>query len=147
MLWLVVIKSSMLYFCPLGTLDIHGEPNRDITLSLRETTAPVRIEPGTKNITLTRKLDKEGNEGPSSVTFTVLCDKRNHNEPVGNNLFMTFPWKTMQQKSDYIHMTILKPQINNNKYYRFCVSLLWMIVVLCAGGRTYRKTFWDVVRT
>lgn len=70
----------------LGTLDIHGEPSRDISLSLRETTAPVRIEPGTKNITLTRKLDKEGIEGPSSVTFTVLCDKRNHNEPVGVKL-------------------------------------------------------------
>ncbi|ODM87088.1 Protocadherin-10, partial [Orchesella cincta] len=66
----------------LGTLDIHGDPSRDISLSLRETTAPVRIEPGTKNITLTRKLDKEGIEGPSSVTFTVLCDKRNHNEPL-----------------------------------------------------------------
>lgn len=66
----------------LGTLAIHGDVNRDIVLSLRETKAPVRIEPGSKNITLTRKLDREGIDGPSSVTFTVLCDKKNYNEPV-----------------------------------------------------------------
>ncbi|XP_021960448.2 protocadherin Fat 4 isoform X2 [Folsomia candida] len=67
----------------LGTLDIHGDINRDIALSLSsgDSSAPVQIEPGTKNITLTRKLDREGIEGPSSVTFTVLCDKRNDNEP------------------------------------------------------------------
>jgi hypothetical protein len=63
-------------------LQIHGDVNRDIILSLREKHAPVRIEPGTKNITLTSKLDREGVDGPSTVTFTVLCDKRNYSEPV-----------------------------------------------------------------
>ncbi|CAG7647491.1 unnamed protein product [Allacma fusca] len=65
----------------IGSLEIQGDVTRDIILSLRESTAPVRIESGTKNLTLTRKLDKEGVEGPSTVTFTILCDKRHHNEP------------------------------------------------------------------
>jgi len=65
-------------------LQIHGDVTRDIILSLREKHAPVRIEPGTKNITLTGKLDREGKEGLPSVTFTVLCDKKNSNEPVRN---------------------------------------------------------------
>lgn len=65
-----------------GTLEIHGDVTRDISLSLRDGKSPIQIEPGTKNITLTKKLDREGIDGPSSVSFTVLCDKRNHNEPV-----------------------------------------------------------------
>lgn len=67
-------------------MEIQGDVNRgDIVLSLRESSAPVRIEPGTKNITLTKKLDKEGKDGPSAVTFTVLCDaKQNSNDPVMN---------------------------------------------------------------
>ena len=69
-------------FTTTGSLEIQGDVTRDIVLGLRESTAPVRIEPGTKNLTLTRKLDKEGVEGPSTVTFTILCDKRHHTEPV-----------------------------------------------------------------
>jgi hypothetical protein len=73
-----------------GILEIHGDVTRDIVLSLKDPKAPVQLTPGTKNITLTRKLDREGIDGPSSVTFTVLCDKRNHNEPVRKNFLLQF---------------------------------------------------------
>ncbi len=63
-------------------MEVHGDVTRDITLSLKDSKAPIQIEPGTKNLTLTSKLDRENIDGPSSVTFTVLCEKRNSNEPV-----------------------------------------------------------------
>jgi hypothetical protein len=40
---------------------VHGDPGErgDIALRLKENDSPVQIAPGTGNLTLTRKLDKE----------------------------------------------------------------------------------------
>ncbi|KAG8264735.1 hypothetical protein J6590_004753 [Homalodisca vitripennis] len=45
----------------VGTLRILGDPSErgNIDLRLKELDSPVRIAPGSKNLTLTRKLDKE----------------------------------------------------------------------------------------
>ncbi|KAJ9579848.1 hypothetical protein L9F63_004498, partial [Diploptera punctata] len=46
----------------IGTLRIYGDPSErggNIVLRLKELDSPVRIIPGTKNLTLTRRLDKE----------------------------------------------------------------------------------------
>ena len=44
-----------------GTLRIHGDPSErgNVELRLEELDSPVLIEPGTKNLTLIKKLDKE----------------------------------------------------------------------------------------
>ena len=51
-----------LYQYNAGTLRIYGDPTDrggNIVLRLKESDSPVRIVPGTKNLTLTRRLDKE----------------------------------------------------------------------------------------
>ncbi|XP_067014510.2 protocadherin beta-6 isoform X2 [Anabrus simplex] len=68
----------------VGTLRIFGDPSErggNIVLRLQELDSPVRIQPGTKNLTLTRKLDKEGIEGPSSVYVNVICDRKRTSDP------------------------------------------------------------------
>lgn len=66
----------------LGTLGINGDPKTDISLSLREKDSPVTIAPLSKNIILSKPLDKEGLEGPASVYVNVICDRRMSNDPV-----------------------------------------------------------------
>ncbi|KAF4533030.1 hypothetical protein B566_EDAN000722 [Ephemera danica] len=67
----------------IGALRVHGDPSDrgDITLRLKEADSPVQITPGTSNLTLTRKLDKEGVEGPSSVYVNVICDRKRTADP------------------------------------------------------------------
>ncbi|PSN55988.1 hypothetical protein C0J52_02158 [Blattella germanica] len=68
----------------IGTLRIYGEPSErggNIVLRLKELDSPVRILPGTKNLTLTRRLDKEGVDGPSSVYVNVICDRKRTADP------------------------------------------------------------------
>jgi hypothetical protein len=64
----------------IGRLRIHGDPsqNGNINLSLRErdNNAPVQIDPWTKDLILTSRLDKEGEHGPASVYINVVCDRR-----------------------------------------------------------------------
>jgi hypothetical protein len=57
-----------------GTLRIYGDPSDrggNIVLRLKELDSPVRIVPGTKNLTLTRQLDKE-----VSVECAAFLSKR-----------------------------------------------------------------------
>ncbi|XP_021935515.1 protocadherin Fat 2 [Zootermopsis nevadensis] len=68
----------------IGTLRIYGDPSDrggNIVLRLKELDSPVRIVPGTKNLTLTRRLDKEGVDGPSSVYVNVICDRKRTADP------------------------------------------------------------------
>uniref|UniRef100_A0A1B6EHK3 Cadherin domain-containing protein n=2 Tax=Cuerna arida TaxID=1464854 RepID=A0A1B6EHK3_9HEMI len=67
----------------VGTLRILGDPSErgNIELRLKELDSPVRIAPGSKNLTLTRKLDKEGIDGPSSVYVNIICDRRRTTVP------------------------------------------------------------------
>uniref|UniRef100_A0A1B6C9V6 Cadherin domain-containing protein n=1 Tax=Clastoptera arizonana TaxID=38151 RepID=A0A1B6C9V6_9HEMI len=67
----------------IGTLRIFGDPGElgNIDLRLKELDSPVVISPGSKNLTLTRKLDKEGIEGPSSVYINIICDRRHTTVP------------------------------------------------------------------
>lgn len=64
----------------IGRLRINGDPsqNGNINLSLRErdNNAPVQIDPWTKDLILTSRLDKEGIHGPASVYINVVCDRR-----------------------------------------------------------------------
>ena len=69
----------------LGVLGIHGDPHEqlgNIALSLKEIDSPVKIAPGSKNLTLARPLDKEGVLGPSSVYVNVICDRKRTSDPV-----------------------------------------------------------------
>lgn len=69
----------------IGKLKINGDPspNGNINLSLRERdrNAPVQIDPGTKDLILTSKLDKEGEHGPASVYVNVVCDRKHSDAP------------------------------------------------------------------
>nr|CAD7437671.1 unnamed protein product [Timema bartmani] len=68
----------------IGSLRIAGDPSDrggNIVLRLKELDSPVRISPGTKNITLARKLDKEGIDGPASVYVNVICDRKRTTDP------------------------------------------------------------------
>ncbi|CAG2068161.1 unnamed protein product, partial [Timema podura] len=71
-------------FVRAGSLRIAGDPSDrggNIVLRLKELDSPVRISPGTKNITLARKLDKEGIDGPASVYVNVICDRKRTTDP------------------------------------------------------------------
>lgn len=61
----------------IGQIRVHGDPRPGgtITLRLKEADSPVSIPPGSKNLTLRRKLDKEGVEGPSSVFVNLICER------------------------------------------------------------------------
>lgn len=77
----------MVFYCRfiLGVLGIHGDPHEqlgNIALSLKEIDSPVKIAPGSKNLTLARPLDKEGVLGPSSVYVNVICDRKRTSDPV-----------------------------------------------------------------
>lgn len=52
---------NKLIFILLGLLKINGDPteNGNINLSLKEIDSPVSILPGTKELSLTKILDKE----------------------------------------------------------------------------------------
>ncbi|KAI4489536.1 hypothetical protein M0802_011071, partial [Mischocyttarus mexicanus] len=53
----------------VGVLGVLGDPGShgDIKLRLQELDSPVEFSPYSKNLTLTRPLDKEGVDGPASV--------------------------------------------------------------------------------
>ncbi|XP_015835493.1 protocadherin beta-12 [Tribolium castaneum] len=67
----------------IGQIRVHGDPRPGgtIALHLKETDSPVAISPGTKNLTLRRKLDKEGVEGPSSVFVNLICERLHTLDP------------------------------------------------------------------
>lgn len=67
----------------IGEIRIHGDPRPagSISLRLKEHDSPVEITPGTKNLTLKRKLDKEGVDGPSSVFINVICERFGTRDP------------------------------------------------------------------
>ncbi|XP_063224193.1 protocadherin Fat 4 [Bacillus rossius redtenbacheri] len=68
----------------IGSLRIIGDPSEltgDVVLRLKEVDSPVRIYPGSKNISLARRLDKEGIEGPASVYVNVICDRKRTVDP------------------------------------------------------------------
>ncbi|XP_034231706.1 protocadherin-like wing polarity protein stan [Thrips palmi] len=68
----------------IGVLSVLGDPSEpqgDISLRLQETDSPVRVSPGSKNLTLMRRLDKEGVEGPSSVYISIICDRKRTADP------------------------------------------------------------------
>lgn len=61
----------------IGQVRVHGDPRPggSIALHLQESDSPVTILSGTKNLTLRRKLDKEGVDGPSSVFVNLICER------------------------------------------------------------------------
>lgn len=62
----------------LGRIRAVGDPRPvigSIVLRLKESDSPVDIAPGSKNLTLTRPLDKEGIDGPSSVFVNLICQR------------------------------------------------------------------------
>lgn len=73
----------------VGVIGVIGQPvspgdsgsQGDIELRLQERDSPVAIHPGSKNLTLTRPLDKEGVEGPASVYVNVICERRRTLDP------------------------------------------------------------------
>ncbi|XP_066156678.1 cadherin EGF LAG seven-pass G-type receptor 2 [Euwallacea fornicatus] len=68
----------------IGRIRVVGDPRPGIgtiALQLKESDSPVDIAPGSKNLTLSRPLDKEGIEGPSSVFVTLVCDRLGTLEP------------------------------------------------------------------
>lgn len=67
----------------IGKLHIVGDPGEhgNIELRLKELDSPVVILSGTKELSLVRRLDKEGIDGPSSVYINVLCEKKRNSDP------------------------------------------------------------------
>ncbi|KAE8742866.1 hypothetical protein FOCC_FOCC011547, partial [Frankliniella occidentalis] len=65
----------------MSVLGDPSEPHGDIALRLQETDSPVRVSPGSKNLTLMRRLDKEGIEGPASVYISIICDRKRTADP------------------------------------------------------------------
>lgn len=68
----------------VGVLGVLGDPSSlgDIQLSLQEDDSPVTLLSYSKNLTLIRKLDKEGIEGPASVYINVICERKHTLDPV-----------------------------------------------------------------
>ncbi|EFN78140.1 cadherin-related tumor suppressor [Harpegnathos saltator] len=64
----------------IGTLEVIGDPSSqgDIALRLEVTDKdiPVAILPYSKNLTLIKPLDKEGEEGPAIVLINVICKRK-----------------------------------------------------------------------
>ncbi len=88
------IKESLPVGSLLGTLRVIGEPGVDIKLSLANGSRghtssdmlddqdvgdddglPITVQEATKNLILTRPLDKEGKSGPSSVSVDAVCER------------------------------------------------------------------------
>lgn len=67
----------------IGQIRVHGDPRPGgtIELHLKEKDSPVGILPGTRNLTLRRKLDKEGIDGPSSVFINLVCERLHTLDP------------------------------------------------------------------
>ncbi|KAI5731611.1 hypothetical protein M8J77_013316 [Diaphorina citri] len=67
----------------IGKLHILGDPGEhgNIELRLKEHDSPIVILSGTKELSLIRRLDKEGIDGPSSVYINVLCEKKRNSDP------------------------------------------------------------------
>ncbi|OWR54215.1 Cad96Cb isoform C [Danaus plexippus plexippus] len=67
----------------IGTLSVNGDPGDegDISLRVQERKPAVALVPGSKNVTLTRALDREEKTGPSSVYVNVRCDRRHTTDP------------------------------------------------------------------
>ncbi|BES97298.1 CA [Nesidiocoris tenuis] len=68
----------------IGTLHVNGDagPRGNIELRLEEIDSPILIEPGTKNLTLVKRLDKEGEVGVSSVYIHVLCTPKGSTDSI-----------------------------------------------------------------
>lgn len=68
----------------VGVLGVFGDPgaNGDIELRLQEHDSPVTISPHSRNLTLSRPLDKEGLDGPASVFVNVICERKHTLDPV-----------------------------------------------------------------
>ncbi|CAK1600473.1 unnamed protein product [Parnassius mnemosyne] len=67
----------------IGTLSVNGDPSPtgDISLSVQEREAALRIPAGSKNLTLARALDREQRAGPASLYVNVRCDRRGTTDP------------------------------------------------------------------
>ncbi|XP_008203226.1 protocadherin Fat 4 isoform X2 [Nasonia vitripennis] len=67
----------------IGLLGVLGDPGPqgDIELRLQEHDSPVTFSPHSRNLTLTRPLDKEGVEGPASVYINVICERKHTLDP------------------------------------------------------------------
>ncbi|XP_033220193.1 protocadherin Fat 4 isoform X2 [Belonocnema kinseyi] len=67
----------------IGVLGVLGDPGPqgDIELRLQEHDSPVSFSPHSRNLTLTRPLDKEGVEGPSSVYINAICERKHTIDP------------------------------------------------------------------
>lgn len=98
----------------IGVLKINGDTseNGNINLSLKEVDSPVAILPGTKELSLTKLLDKEvrlpafinitldnsilillllqGISGPSSVYVNIICERKHTADPVSIFLIIEF---------------------------------------------------------
>ena len=68
----------------IGVLGVLGDPGPqgDIELRLQEHDSPVSFSPYSRNLTLTRPLDKEGVEGPASVFINAICERKHTVDPV-----------------------------------------------------------------
>ncbi|XP_050718235.1 cadherin-8-like isoform X2 [Eriocheir sinensis] len=77
------VRESLTVGSLIGTLRLEGDASEDgnIYLRLKEKDTSVSISPNSKNLTLTRRLDKEGKEGESQVTVNVICDRRGTTDP------------------------------------------------------------------
>lgn len=67
----------------IGQVRVHGDPRPggNIGLHLRESDSPVAITSGSRNLTLRKRLDKEGINGPSSVFINLICDRLHTVDP------------------------------------------------------------------
>lgn len=65
----------------IGTLRVIGEVGPDIALRLTSEDSPIDLEEGTKNVVLTRPLDKEGVSGAASVSLDLACSRVGSSDP------------------------------------------------------------------
>ncbi|XP_015587914.1 protocadherin Fat 4 [Cephus cinctus] len=67
----------------VGILGVLGDPGPqgDIDLRLQERDSPVTFSQNSRNLTLTRPLDKEGVDGPASVYVNVICERKRTLDP------------------------------------------------------------------
>ncbi|CAB4054632.1 unnamed protein product [Lepeophtheirus salmonis] len=76
------VKESLPLGSLLGTLRVYGDPSRNIELRLQnDPENAVEIERRTKNLILKKSLDKEGIDGPSSLSFNVFCSRIGSDDP------------------------------------------------------------------
>lgn len=68
----------------IGIIGVLGDPSvdGDIELRLQEHDSPVTILPHSRNLTLVKKIDKEGIDGPASVFINIICERRHTLDPV-----------------------------------------------------------------